>query len=180
MHALGGLIDKRIHSMKHTAEQYISEHSLENYFKFGFKRNPYHRFASLYTYFSTMGVDHPFYKYNQNIVKVVSAYNSFDHFAADFWKLKLRQNFHFRPQSDFLLKESGKPIVDFLGSVENIDQDLMYLKELISNTKTERVAAPVKNKSSDNRLHTLSTEIIEVVNNFYSRDLAMLGYPRLQ
>ena len=180
VHTLGKTINKRIHSMKTTAEEYIKEHDLENYLKFGFKRNPYSRFISLFSYFKAMLPDHPYYRYNEPIVNVVSRFKCIDDFADNFYDLRLCKNFHFKPQSDYLLNTQGDSLVDFLGSVENFEGDLKEIASLIGINNAHKIIIQSKNVTNKKEPIPLSRSVIKLVNNFYSRDLVMLNYKLLE
>lgn len=173
-------IDLRIHSVDCNVETYITRNSLENFFKFGFKRNPYKRFASLFQYFRTMDEQHPYYKYNQPIVKAIRNYDSLPEFAKDFCNLRIIKNFHFWPQTDYLLDKHGDLLVDYLGSVETLDHDLPRLWSLLSSD-SDKNPPVVERKNSSGAWERLEIDdtVIKTVNNYYSRDITMLGYTML-
>lgn len=180
VHTLGKSITKRIHSMKTTAEEYIIDHKLDGYFKFGFKRNPYNRYLSLYSYFKQMTPEHPYFKYNGPIVNVVSRYKCIDDFAEDFYDLRLRNNFHFKPQYNYLMKKSGDPLVDYMGSVENFENDLRELARIIGIQNSANLSIKSRNITNKTEPVGLTTKVIKLVNDFYAKDFQLLNYKLLE
>jgi hypothetical protein len=173
------IIDVRLHNISGCAEDYIELNGLDGYFKFGFKRNPYSRFRSLYQYFATMESSHMFFKYNEKISRVVARYKSLDAFATDFPELNVRSNFHFKTQADYLCTRSGDALVDFMGSVENIKTDNLRLAKILGLQDTLASSALVEsNKSSMSSEFDIAVTptVIEVVNHIYRRDFTDLGY----
>jgi hypothetical protein len=173
-------ISARIHSIDRTAEEYIRQHRLSGHYKFAFKRNPYKRFAGLFAYFRSMDENHPYFRYNQPIVKTVKQYDSLPAFARDFCGLRITRNFHFWPQSDYLLDKHGNVLVDFLGSAETLDSDLARLSAILGQGAKAPAATTGSHPTGDSWGHLeIDDSVIKAVNNHYARDLAMLGYALL-
>ena len=97
----------KIHSFKGDVYDKVQELGAEDSFKYGFVRNPYSRFVSLYNYFFKMDEKHPFYRYNGPIVNVVRKYENINDFCEAFETLRLKGNFHFRPQVGYFVSENS-------------------------------------------------------------------------
>lgn len=105
------------------------KHSLEEYLKFTFVRNPYSRIVSNYTMFTQnkfrIGQIKQFHHNPQSM--------SFDDFV-EF--IEIYDNHHWRPQVDFL---DGYDI-DFIGQVENFNTDYNFILKKIGSKYHTSVA----------------------------------------
>lgn len=106
---------------------YISQAEFNEYFKFSFVRNPYKRVFSFYNFLG----------YSRII--------SFRTFVGKVVPDKLEQkDFFFLSQYDYLYNEEAILMVDFVGRLENINEDIETVK---SNCGLKNVALPHANKS---------------------------------
>ncbi len=115
-----------------TAEQYVDLGYLEkerfdDYFKFSFVRNPYKRVFSFYNFLGYSRIISL-----RTFIKVVLPK-----------KLKER-DFFFLSQYDYLFDHEGKLLVDFVGRLENIKEDI---REVINRMGWEPTSLPHVNKS---------------------------------
>lgn len=165
----------KIHSFKGDVYDKVQELGAENSFKYGFVRNPYSRFVSLYNYFTKMNEQHPFYKYNAPIVKVVHRYDSLNAFCEAFEELRLKGNFHFRPQVMYFTSEHEQYKVDFTGKYENLQSDFNALCEKVGLDTFE---LPVANSSGQvqDYMALYSDESKKVIENFYKDDFDFFNY----
>jgi|SRR5690606_38033805 len=92
---------------------FVSQEIFDLYFTFAIVRNPINRLYSTYKY------------------KKFIDYLSFDNFI----KLKLenfihskREGFFYKSQYEYLYK-NGRPLVDFIGKLENIDEDFDFIQK---------------------------------------------------
>ena len=89
---------------------YIEEETFQEYFKFSFVRNPYHRTLSLYKYLG--------------YAKIIS----FSNFVKSVLPQKIEENhFFFLPQYDYLYNDLNKLAVDFVGKLETIEEDCKFV-----------------------------------------------------
>jgi hypothetical protein len=111
-------------SKEYTGYGYIDQETYDSYFKFSFVRNPYRRAFSMYTYLG----------YSRII--------SFSSFTKKVLPKKILNNhFFFQPQYDYLYNDKGRLLVDFVGKLENIKEDIKIVLEraAIKNNKLPHV-----------------------------------------
>jgi Sulfotransferase family len=115
-----------------TAEQYlelgyIEREKFEGYFKFSFVRDPYKRVFSFYNF---LGYS-----------RIVSLRT----FIKEVLPIKLKQkDFFFLSQYDYLYNREGKLLVDYVGRLENIKEDI---QKVINQIGMDQVSLPHVNKS---------------------------------
>lgn len=115
-----------------TAQQYvglgyIEKEKFESYFKFSFVREPYKRVFSFYNFLGYSRV----ISLRTFIKKVLPE------------KLK-QKDFFFLSQYDYLYSDEGKLLVDYVGRLENIKEDI---QQVITQVNLERASLPHVNKS---------------------------------
>jgi hypothetical protein len=157
-----------------TLEEYLNvfepEH-IDAYFKFTIVRNPWDRLVSAYFFLKKGGFgDRDRDWFNEEL----SSFASFDDFVKrwvneeNIWKWH-----HFRPQYHYMLDKREKVPLDFIGFLENLDEDFAFISQRMGLT----VALPKSNKSEHNNYQDYySEESKEIVKSVYSRDIQMLGY----
>ena len=91
---------------------YVDSTTYQDYFTFSFVRNPYARAISLYKYLGYANI----ISFSVFIKKVISE------------KVK-KGDFFFKSQYDYLYSGEGKRLVDFVGKLENIKEDIEYILE---------------------------------------------------
>jgi len=134
----------------------------EEFFTFGFVRNPWDHFVSLYKWC----------KKHKN----PKTSKGFNFFLNDQYRNKYNclSDWGFTTQSDRLY-ENGEKIVNFIGKYENIEQEF----ELIcKNIKVEEKLLSI-NKSKDTRCYKTfynSQEQIEKIRSLYAEDIERFGY----
>ena len=97
----------------------------EQYFKFGFVRDPLHRALSAYRYL----LQNPQPR-DRTAYELVSRYSRFDAFV-DGWlhPENVSKQIHFAPQYHFLQNSMGQIAVDFIGRQEHLESDFAALCE---------------------------------------------------
>ena len=115
---------------------YIDEKQFDDYFKFAFVRNPYKRIFSLYNFLGFSRV----VSLKTFIEKVLVEKIGTDHYF-------------FRTQYDYVYDKEGKLLTDFIGKLENIDQDI---QEVILRTGLTDAILPHVNKSKGEWKRALS------------------------
>ncbi len=118
---------------------YIDKPTFDSYFKFGFVRNPYSRMLSVYNYLG----------YGKII--------SFNAFMEKVVKQQLAQdNFFYSAQYDYLYDEKGELMVDYVGKLESLAEDM---KLVLQKTGLEGHEIPHVNKSEKGRKRGLAALI---------------------
>jgi hypothetical protein len=158
-----------------TLEQYLTvfepKHIL-NYFKFTIVRNPWDRVVSAYFFLQQGG----FNKWDKQFYDdELAKYDSFDAFVSEWLTVpeNLTKHHHFRMQSDYILDKYNKVTLDFIGYLENIDQDFDYISKKIG----VRTPLPKSNASSrSSYTHYYNETTKEIIAQTYKTDIELLGY----
>ena len=145
------------HSQAKDYRDYLKD-EFEHFFKFAFVRNPLDWQVSMYFYMK--GVDsHPEHK----IIKDMK----FDQYIE--WRCLKELNF----QSDYVVEEENKVIVDFIGKYENLKIDLMKIEKETGWT----LDIPHINKSNHKHFQNYySNESKELIYKYFKKDFEILNY----
>lgn len=129
-------------------------------FKFAFVRNPWDRMVSSWSYCKS--------KTNSSI--------KFEEFVTQYPFQKVFWDWHTQPQYIHLTDETtGELIVDFVGKLENLKEDLDKIKKILKIDKELRL--PVVNKSKHESYKEYYTkELVEIVANIFYEDVNRFGY----
>lgn len=114
-------------AQQYVALGYIEKVKFESYFKFSFVREPYKRVFSFYNFLGYSRV----ISLRTFIKKVLPE------------KLK-QKDFFFLSQYDYLYSKEGKLLVDYVGRLENINEDI---QQVITQIGLEKASLPHVNKS---------------------------------
>lgn len=143
-------------------------------YKFSFVRNPWDRAVSAYHFAkrggtSDAGMTKP-KKYQG------AEFSTFECFVRD-WLVK--QNLSdldpvFRCQSEYLYDSKGRLLVDYLGHVESISDDI----ETIAKEQHLNINLKVMNRSErgDYRDYYSTDELVDIVGSIYKEDVNNFGY----
>jgi hypothetical protein len=101
--------------------KYMSQELFDEYYKFSFVRNPWDRLISIYKHFGF----HYRYEFKTFLMKK---------FKDTMW---LNKSWFVGPQSDFVRKEDGSLIVDFIGKFENLQNDFDHVCQQIGLQPTK-------------------------------------------
>lgn len=167
---------------RHTpyAELLKTEPQLEDYWSFGFVRNPWARMVSWFSMISSI-----YQKYEAGDPKVVAKFERFpgawlphQPYSKDFDKFVLEGADAVekvgRPQVDMLRTRDGLE-VDFVGRTESFVPDLNVVRERLGLAALEEV--PRKNSSSHGHYSEYYNETTrEKVAQLYARDIEAYGY----
>lgn len=145
----------------------------QSYFKFTFVRNPFDRLVSAYVYLNQGGksatnADRRFYQ------RYLSPYRSFEQFVHEgLSNPTIRQWGHFAPQSQFIAASDGTIMVDFVGRVEQLDQDFQTVAEKL------KIKAKLKHVNATKRKHYseyYDAQTEQIVREHYATDLHLFNY----
>lgn len=149
-----------------------------DFFKFAFVRNPWDRFISAYLYLKSGGwrnMDSS-QDWDRDYCQVVNSYNSLKEFVREphVWLGMI----HFRPQFGFVVKDTKDSIdcLDFIGRVENLDNDLRYICSQINvpyNTLPH--INKTKNRQRDYTKY-YDDELRDIIAKIYSKDIEYFKY----
>lgn len=165
---------------------YISQANFDNYYKFAFVRNPWARIFSLYKF--------------RGFANIIS----FEIFVQKYLpKYYEEEHWFFRPQTDFIYNEKNRLLMDYVGKLENIDQDFGVIAEKLSlnftimpkNNRSEEKGLISKqslnlfkkhpgllaqisfsNKKLKNYREAYTQRSNEIVSSYYQKDLDLLDY----
>ncbi len=187
-------IDK--HSTAFKVQQMIGDELWNEYFTFSFVRNPFARVVSLYTYLNSV-LEKASKRQNisSSVIREYSQSKNFpdktpwcwpgiqallttDHFSdfirSPFLSKAPGMKTQFSSLSD---KSSGKLIVDFIGKVENLDDDW----QRVSEKTGMKVKLGVKNSSNQGKHWTeyyTNSEDVKYLSEKYSLDFEHFGYDK--
>ena len=91
---------------------------------------------------------------------------------------------HWIPQYNFLFSNRGCPVVDFLGKLENVEEDVRYILYRIGEPQLisyfEAFGFPTTNKartaSTEEKLRKLPGDVKEAIYKEYENDFTAFGY----
>jgi len=138
----------------------------DSFFKFTFVRNPYDRF------FSTFFWNRSYWKTNENTIEV------FNKWVDDF-KPNTKKD-HFLEQNKFIYDDNGKLMVDFVGKVENIENDFKTITNMIglniNNTLPKYNIT--ENKTKYNKDDFLTTANKQKIYELFKKDFEIFEYKK--
>ena len=161
-------------SAYHAIHCYLPYKKYENYFKFGFARDPLNRFISAWkdkilnfsnkkNYFD---LDHEQIEKMRDINYFIDCFLSNDYF--------FQKDIHFRHQSHLIDLNN----IDYIGRLENINKDYNYILKKL-NIKNSNKSIDHKNKTTE--FHIDSIKLINKHNKdkiitYYHKDFSIFGY----
>ncbi len=169
-------------AVQYTGLGYISHQDFQQYFKWALVRHPYQRALSCYHFLGYARV------------------LSFENFVREVLPDKIKErHFFFLPQYDYLHDDKGRLLVDYVGHLERLDQDLAWPKE---KSGIAHIAMPHANKApgawrrvfrlwlnqpslikyfslghdKKSRTQALTKEAKAGLNELYAKDFTAFGY----
>jgi hypothetical protein len=198
---IGGLMEEGSGLEKHEGildiKKNTNKHDFATYKKIAFVRNPYDWIVSYYFYHKdmskrfllnngtifehiTMSKDELIEKY-----KFLKEINILELSFEDFLKIiesKHNSNeFHYKPQYQYLVDEDEKIIVDWIGRYENLNNDWISLSEELS-IKDSLFWSQLSLENVGKRDHFkkyYTKEAVNIVKRIYKKDFDILGYSTL-
>lgn len=150
----------------------------DNYWKFGFVRNPWDRLVSFYSDKIANNPKKELYFPDDLVQKgVVSgdiSFETFIHLIVDIPDTEIER--HCMSQHVFLTDEfTGECLVDFVGKFEKLYEDLPHVCKTLGISHTE---VPCVNKSARRQSYRdyYTTELKELVRQRYAKDIEMFEY----
>lgn len=135
----------------------------------GFVRNPYDRFVSLYHFYRSgkAGAHHA------HITACVNEYLDFGSFVMDYPGFKYKHRLHFADQSSWLC-DGDLVIVDYVGAFEQLQDDFDELCVLLGYNAQK---LPHKQKSYHPQYtKCYNAETADIIYNEYKRDFEIFNY----
>lgn len=159
-----------------------------NYFSFCFVRNPWERFFSLYNY---ARMEESYYHSSINPEKApYGKHLDYDllknasllqcaHYLIEGKLIHDHSWNHWLPQTNWVLDNSNRPIVQYIGRLENIDTDLMNIQKKL-NINKDNIPQKIQkiNSSSNNkdyRVH-FDNETFDIISKYYQSDIVTFSY----
>jgi chondroitin 4-sulfotransferase 11 len=174
------LLNERIPDLRRIVARHgfasLGMDELENwdeYFKFAFVRNPWDRLVSWYSMVTTMPREgNELWRY---VHDNSSNFEEFIQNCTD--EVEIKEGVHYSfayNQLDYVTDEHGNMLVDFIGRLENFDQDI---QEVFRRIGFELEEVPHKNRSGHRHYSTFYTPDTElIVRERFKRDIEYFGY----
>lgn len=170
-----------IHDFSFPSVERKKLHKYQDYYKFGFVRNPWERLFSCYK--SKIKAD-PNYnqdEYEKGISRVLVRYNlfragmSFEEFVKTISQIPDRDSdFHFKSQYLFFTNNKGEEVVNFIGRYESLKEDW---EKVCAASNLPTIELPHLNKVTSKHYSEYYTpETIDIVSARYAEDINKFGY----
>ena len=145
----------------------------DEYFKFAFARNPWDRLVSWYTMITTFDrAGNELWRY---VHDNSSTFEEFIHNCTG--EVEVRKGVYYsfaNNQLDYVTDEHGNLLVDFIGRLENFDEDI---QEVFRRIGLELETVPHHNRSGHRHYSTFYTPDTElIVRERFKRDIEYFGY----
>jgi hypothetical protein len=165
--------------------QYKGIKKYENFFIFTFVRNPYDKIYSAYLYLKRKLREENFEKIH-NIQENKDFFIDFNTFIRNYKKINITAYFHaFVTQYEHVSDSSGNIKINFIGKLENIDNDLLNILSILKidciNHDHELFFEKKINKLSDDNFNIAfdyNEESFKFVNDFFAIDFELFGYKK--
>jgi hypothetical protein len=171
-----GIALLKAHATAKQVKANVRKQYFDNYFKFGFVRNPWDRQLSFYNWMLKLNPRQSWYEHQKH-VKARKDFNDFMewyHLSGD-RKANFGQFWHV--QKDFLFDTDGTQLVDFIGRFENLAEDFEYVKKQIG---IEEHNLRHHNKSRDRKPRdyrkAYTDKTAELIAKICKEDIDTFGY----
>ncbi|HFD12774.1 MAG TPA: hypothetical protein ENJ32_09960 [Crenotrichaceae bacterium] len=166
-----GLYERRLFPIPHLSikatghltlqelKPFLTQYQWQNYFKFGFVREPLDRFLSACFFLI------PRLQHHKNPNQMILEY-----LDKPGWLNKI----HLLPQSHFLCT-NGEISTDFIGRYESLEQDILFLMDKFSTESHIQIPALNRTKAR-NHSFLPNEKIVTQVEQIYARDYCLFNY----
>jgi hypothetical protein len=149
----------------------------DDYFKFTFVRNPWAREVSMYSYKQKMAHEwkHGLAKFSKKIPTDLIQGKNCNEFIKKHPTLKdAIMKTHITSQYDFIYDKNGKQLIDFIGKLENLQEDFNTICDKIGIPKQK---LPHRNKTKHKHYtEYYDDETRSIVAEKYAKDIEYFGY----
>ena len=171
------------HSTAKTIKKRVSEATWENYFKFSFVRNPWDKMVSQWWYNG-----HPKVRGRNIYTSKVKTFREYILYFAEGGRVTAKGN---DPRcTPWLVDDSGKILVDFVGRFENLEEDFNFVCQQLTPLKHEQnklwpPELPHKNQSKNRHGNEWTDkpyqdyyddETKEIIAREFEDDINLFGY----
>ena len=161
-------------SAYHSIHCYLPYKKYENYFKFGFTRDPLNRFISAWKdKILNFSNKKNYFDLDSKLTEKMRDINFFiDCFLSDDYFFQ--KDIHFRHQSHLIDLND----IDFIGRLENFNNDFNYI---LKKLDIKNINKKIYHKNKTTEFHTDSIKSISRINrekliNYYYKDFSIFGY----
>ena len=119
----------KAHATARQVKSFMWPRIYDEYFKFGFVRNPWARQVSMYFWLLKLNPKQRIYHRAHPTVTKFADFNEFIHWYHKSGEANFLQ--YWTLQKDFLFDKQGNQIVDFVGRFENIAEDFQHVLDTV-------------------------------------------------
>jgi len=150
----------------------FSKRTFNSYYKFSFVRNPWDRLVSTYFFLKADGITKKDKLWSENNL---GKYNDFNVFVSE-WLTEenISNSLHFQHQHSFLENEKGEIKIDFIGRVENIEEDFETIVARLNINRSLKNTNKSKRKKDYKQYY--NEESKAVVAKVYHKDIELFNY----
>ena len=148
-----------------------NEMKFNQFFKFAIVRNPWDRLVSSFFYLKNGGMN----KMDSDwALENLSKYYNFEDFVKG-WVNKKNINswVHFKPQKYWICNENNKIMIDYLGRLETISKDFLFISNKLDNARS---LMKINSSSRGKYQNYYNYQTKEIVEKVYSDDIKLFGY----
>ena len=145
----------------------------ERSFKFAIVRNPWDRAVSAYHYLAQGGNGTT----DSRLTNEISKYKDFSDFVlSGLSKGTFRSNLMFLPQSNFIVDGESEIKVDFVGRLENLNEDFQQISKRLSFSAQPISHINKSSRSGGYRQYYLNDDVVTAIMEIYQQDIRTFGY----
>jgi hypothetical protein len=152
----------------------VSKNEFNSLFSFSFTRNPWDRAVSAYHFAKQGGTD--LVKPKNDDVFSSDYFRSFESFILE-WLPQIdfkNEDIIFEPQYKYICDEYDNVLVNFVGKLENLSEDIKIIEDKLGRTLN------IKHLNSSDKMKTYkdfyNEETKEVVAKIYEKDIRLFNY----
>lgn len=163
---------------------YLQKDLYDSLFKFSFVRNPWSLQLSTYKYYVVNNnIDITFdeyikWKFNGNPLDILDRVKEYDNEEEAKSRLMVAYHMNRLPQLYFIIDEVGEIQMDFIGSIENINEDFKTITDKLKIS--DNVFLPHSNKSmykkGESFIDYYTEETKKIISDRFSMDIKVFGY----